>query len=131
MSYREKGQVVPRSAALTVTEAAEWSRKLEDREAARSGRSVSEARLTVARRLGAAPGTLQSLRKGRLKQIAAHVYEGLRALVIRELEHERVALEHELQVLTQTGAHPASNEISSVLAGIAEVRSALGQEPGE
>lgn len=133
MSYLKEGRFVPmstRSAAATVDDARRWSRQLEDREAARSGRPVSEARLTVAQRIGAAPGTLQSLRKNRLKQIAAHVYEGLRALVIRELEHERTALEHELNVLRQTGAHPGSQEVAAVVADLVEVRAALGEGPG-
>lgn len=106
-----------------------WSRTLEDREASRSGRRLADARRDVARRTGVNPGTLENLRNGRLKAIAVHVYERLRAGVIREIEAEMRHLEHELTILRQTGVDPRSDEATAVLASIETVRAALGLPP--
>lgn len=107
-------------------QARDWTRRLEDREAARSGLSVKEARPIVARRLGVAPGTLESVRKGRLKTIAAHIYDRLRLNVVAELQAEMRALEHELHVLQATGVDPRDSAIDEVVADLAKVRLALG-----
>lgn len=103
-----------------------WARALEDREAARSGLSVATAREAVARRVTVPAGTLENLRKGRLKAIAVHVYDRLRAGLIRELEAEVRHLEHELQILRSTGADPREGEIAAVVASLAKAREALG-----
>ena len=131
MRITREGLNMSSSAAATVDDARRWAKFLEDREAKRSGQNVDEARPAVARRVGAAPGTLQNLRKNRLKSIAAHVYGGLRAWVIRELEAEKAALEHELQILRQQGVDPREEQVEEAQASLAEVRSALGLEPAE
>ena len=102
-----------------------WSRKLEDGEARRSSCTIDEARPVVARRLGVSPGALEGLRKGRVKVIAAHVYDSLRAAVIRELHAEIRGLEHELSILRATGCRPDHPEIQEVVALIETARTAL------
>lgn len=118
------------TAARDVRQAAEWSTLLENREAARSGIRVVDARRTVARRVGAMPGTLENLRNRRLKGIAAHIYDRLRARVIRELESEMRHLEHELHILKQTGVGPSDRETEAVVASLAKVRQTLGLPNG-
>lgn len=113
-------------ATTYVDQARDWTRTLEDREAARSGATLREVRPVVARHAGVMPGTLENLRNGRLKSIAAHVYARLRAAVIRELENEVRHLEHELISLRATGADPRENEVAAVVANLAQVRAALG-----
>lgn len=131
MRITPEGLNMSSSAAATVDDARRWAKFLEDREAARTGLPVQDARPAVARRVGAAPGTLQNLRKNRLKSIAAHVYGGLRAWVIRELEAEKAALEHELQILRQQGLDPREVQVEEATSSLAEVRAALGLEPAE
>jgi hypothetical protein len=103
-----------------------WARIMEDREAARSGQPIKLARKTVSRRVGVSPGTLENLRKGRLKAIAAHWYDNLRAGVIAELETELRHVEHEIQIARQSGLDPASGEAHALLASEARIREALG-----
>lgn len=112
-----------------VEHARDLARTLEDREAARSQLRLVEARPIVARRLGTAPGTLENLRNGRLKTIAAHVYAALRQAVVGELEKELRHLEHELHLLRQTGSDPRGDEAAAVVSDIAKVRSALSLPP--
>ena len=103
-----------------------WTRALEDGEASRSGTKVSEARLVIARQTSIAPGTLENIRKGRLKTIAVDVYDRLRASVIRKLESELQHVQHELQVARQTGVDPRSEHFQSAQASEARIRAALG-----
>jgi hypothetical protein len=109
-----------------VENAQSWARTLEDREAARAGVRLHDAREAVARRVIVPTGTLENLRKGRLKAIAVHVYDRLRSGLIRELEAEVRHLEHELQILRATGADPRENEIAAVVASLQHARQALG-----
>jgi transcriptional regulator with XRE-family HTH domain len=118
------------TAEASVDRAREWSTLLENREAFRTGRSLKEARKEVARREGVSPGTLENLRRGRLKTIATHWYERLRGALIRELMMEVRRLEHEITILNQTGVDPRSDEVASVVADLARVRQALGLPPG-
>jgi hypothetical protein len=109
-----------------VERAASWARRLEDREAKRSGSPIVLARDAVARRTLIAAGTLENLRKGRLKAIAAHVYESLRAAMVRELASEVRSLEQEIDALVASGADARASEIRAILASLQEARKALG-----
>lgn len=114
------------SAVANVEHAQGFARRLEEREAVRSGAPLSVVRPVVARRIGISPGTLENLRRGRLKDVRKGVFDSLRAGVIQELEAEMRRCEHELAVLRQIGTDPRSDEISSVEASLASAREALG-----
>lgn len=114
------------TATAYLDRAKNWTRTLEDHEALRSGVKVKEARTIVARKVGIAPGTLENLRNGRVKAIAAHIYDRLRAAVIGDLETELRRLTHELQILRQTGVDPRDSEMAEVASDLAKVRAALG-----
>lgn len=102
-----------------------WAKLLEDREAAKSGQPLATAREAVARRIGVLPGTLENLRKNRLKGIAAHLYDQLRGGVIRALELELAHVEHELQIARQAGFDPREREIEALVASRARLRTTL------
>lgn len=108
--------------------AQQWERMLVTDEATRSHCLEKEAREIVARRAGISPGTLENLRNGRLKQIAAHVYGSLRGLVIRELEAEIARLEHELTVARQTSVRPDDDAIFAAAAQLAAARQLIGRK---
>ena len=114
------------SAVAYVEQARGWAKTLEDRARHDGAPSLTDARIAVSRRTGVSPGTLENLRKNRLKAIAAHVYDSLRGGVIRALEAELRHLEHELTILRQTGVDPRSNATAAVTSDIQKVRSALG-----
>jgi hypothetical protein len=79
----------------------------------------------VARKVKVGLGTLQNLRRGRLKSIPVDVYERLRAAVTRELEHEIKRLEAELVVARQGAVDPRSDEVGEVEAHLQAAREAL------
>src|SRR3990167_4016477 len=101
------------SAVAYVERARSWARTLEDRERQGGAFTLTDAREAVSHRTGVSPGTLENLRKNRLKAIAAHVYDSLRAGVIRALEAELRHLEHEITILRQTGLDPRSDAHSA------------------
>lgn len=118
------------SALAYIEQAREWTTRLEASEVEKGNAdNLREARVIVARDVGAAPGTLENLRNRRLKGIAAHLYDRLRARVLRELEAEMRALSHEIQILKIIGTDPRSSEMEAAEASLADVREALGLPP--
>lgn len=103
-----------------------WARSLEDREAASTGRSLVAARRSLARKIKIAPGTLENLRKGRIKAVAADVYARLHEAVDRQLYAEMRRLEHEYQLVQQQGLDPRSLDHQAILADMAKIKTAMG-----
>ncbi len=105
--------------------ARDWASALEEREQTRSGVSLPNARATVARRIGVAPGSLENLRRGRSKGVRAFLYEKIRAAFIRECEQEMARLAHELEMARQAGLRSDSVEIGEIKAHFAALRELL------
>lgn len=104
------------------------SRRLEDTEAALLGVRVERARAEVAPRIGLLPGTMASLRKGRIKDVRGKLYQKLRSAFIQHLQAELTALLHEFQVIMATGVPLSSDEAVAVRSGIMQIRQALALE---
>lgn len=117
------------SAAEFVDRARGWERVLVGKESARSGRSSNAARQRVASKVGVAPGTLENLRRGRLKDITAHLYAKLHASVIAELEAELRHVEQELEIARAAGLDVAAGATFSLVANEARLKEALGLTP--
>lgn len=103
-----------------------WADRLESIEIARTGLPRKTIRPIVARKAGVALGTLENIRRGRVKDPRASVVERIRSALLREIESEIRAHEHEKQTLIQTGADPRSPSLQEVDAGLAALRKAIG-----
>jgi len=99
---------------------------LEEREQKRSGLSLADARRIVARRANVAPGTLENLRKRRLKSSDVGWYTRLRLLLIEELKQEMREHDREIKMLVALGADPRSDEMAQAEAGLKAIEKALG-----
>jgi hypothetical protein len=126
MGQRIHRQRISMTAAAYVDRAREWERKLVDREAARTGLPVNAARKAVSQRLAMPQGTLENLRRNRLKAIAAHWYDALRAAVIADLQAELRHVQHDLQIAHQTGLDPRTGAFFSLAESEARLKAALG-----
>lgn len=73
-------------------------RWMEDAEAQSRGVTVRMVRPIVAREIGVPPGTLEDIRKGRLKSLRGHVERAIDAALVKFLEAQKKAIEHELGV---------------------------------
>ena len=106
------------SALVMSGDTREIARVLEDLEAKRLGK-LSVARERLARQVGCAPGTLETLRKGRLKRIERWLHDKLEALLVHEIEAEirRLTLELETHRRTRGGA-PCSQKMASLVAAV-------------
>ena len=118
------------TAAVYADRARGWAIALEEEEAAKRGLDrVDDARPFVSRRTGVPAGTLRSLRKRRLKTVAADVYDLLNQAAVDRLERRLKSLEHELDLTRQQGLDARPHDAAAVEADIASVRAALGLKP--
>lgn len=105
------------------------ARVLEDRETERVGK-LPIARQSLARRVGCAPGTLESLRKGRLKRVERWLHDKLEALLVGEIESEIRRLTHELETYRRTrGDAPGAPEMARLVAAIEDAQRLIGKGP--
>ncbi|GGE36200.1 hypothetical protein GCM10007276_12090 [Agaricicola taiwanensis] len=111
---------------MSLNEASHWTGELERRASQRTGQPIAQARAAIARRVGAMPGTLENLRKGRLNDIGRGLYERIRLALIDELSSEVRRLEHEIQTLRQIGVGCGSREMAEAIAHLEKARAALG-----
>jgi hypothetical protein len=109
------------------TEARNLTRVLVDQEARRRGTYDGAYRI-VARTIGASPGTIENILRGRLKRVSGWLRDALRARVIAEMESEIVRLQHEIAVLRQAGVDPRSNEMAAVRADLSAILEAIGRD---
>lgn len=116
------------SSQVFTDRARHWSKWLEASERRRHGRSQIDARLRLATRAGTTPGTLENLRKGRLKDVGTALYERLRRLMIDELRAEAAAHEHEIALLLELGQHVGDREIEEAQTSLRQIRAVLARE---
>lgn len=116
-----------REAKVTFVECPErrWTHWLVRREANRAAVPVVVARKAVARKAGLPPGTVENIDRGRAKRIERRVFEALRGLVIRELEREITAHQHELAVCRQCGLDAREDTVGEVETHLAAARKAM------
>lgn len=117
-------QIEDEMSALEFT-AREWATALETTERKRSGASIPNARRSVARRIGVAPGSLENLSRGRTKGVRAFLYERIRAAFIRECEQELKRLAHELEMARQAGLRVDGDEVGEIEAHFAAIKELL------
>jgi len=115
----------PSNEDKTSMSACAWVRQLEDKEAARIGQPVPVARGFLARRLKVAPGTLENMRRGRVKEPSASLFEKIKGAWVRELEREIQALSHELEMVRQSGAGPDQQQVIAVETLLAQAKKLL------
>jgi hypothetical protein len=109
------------------TTARDWVIRLEDAEKRRSGVPLQIARRAVARKIGAAPGTLENIRRGRTKGVRGWIFERLSSAVVAEIQFEIASLEHDLQMARQSGVGAHEGEIRAMDSRRADLRAVIRQ----
>ena len=89
-------------------------------------RSGEGWRAHLARALGCAPGTLENLRRARLKGVRAALAERLSALLVRELAREIENLEHELAMARAGARRVDADAQRAAVSALAEARRLIG-----
>lgn len=106
-------------------EACQLVKRLIEYERNRAG-SRPRALRNVARFVGALPGTIENLDRGRSKNIAGWLRDALRARLIKELEAELARQYQERDANMAVGTDPRSNAMAANKADIAAILAALG-----
>ncbi|MBB3771478.1 hypothetical protein FHS55_002077 [Angulomicrobium tetraedrale] len=127
MSSTGDGRMIRANAFSDEDLASHLVKRLEKKEAEGTGLNITAVRPLVARRVGLSPGTMENLRRGRIKAIKKHVYEWLLATVDRELASEIRKLETERAFLAAKAGRAPESEVRAVDASLQAARAALGE----
>lgn len=124
MSIRD-GEINQMNAVSDIEAVHRFARKIEDAEAKRLGVRVTEARVSLARRLRTSPGTLENIRRLRTKIVPAWLMARIRAEFVSLLQSEIVRLEHEIHLARQAGEHPSDDALASAQTQVEAARQVL------
>lgn len=91
----------------------------------RAGAALPVARAALARRIGVSPGTLESIRRGRVKRIAHDIFCKLHSAMERQLEKEIEAATHELAILRAAGPRVDEAALGEAVDAVARARAAI------
>lgn len=105
--------------------AADMLIRLEDSEAKRLGARVAEVRTVLARHMRAGVGTLRNIRRGRRKTIPAWLMNAIRSELVRVLEQQIAALEHDLQIYRQVNGGHRSDALAAIETALARHKETL------
>lgn len=128
MSSTDDGQIAEcrtMNAAVDIDLANRFARVLEDSEARRLGVRITTARDSVARRLKIAPGTLENIRRFRIKTIPNWLMARIRTEFVAVLQTEIRRLEHEIHLARQIGDDPRENILVAAETQLAEAKALL------
>ena len=102
-----------------------FARRLEDAEAKRLGVRVTEARISLARRLRTSPGTLENIRRLRTKIVPNWLMARIKAEFVSVLQNEIARLEHEITIAKQIGTHHSDDLLAEAETQLAAAREIL------
>jgi hypothetical protein len=104
------------------------ARSLERSEARRIGTTPTQARKSVARRLGITKDTLENFLYRRTKVVPHWLMSCVRSELVSALQLEVQNLEHEIQLHRQAGSDHSGSALVSVEAQLAAARQILDEE---
>lgn len=129
MASNEDGEFIHMSTATAdMFNARRMVVRIEDTEAERRNETVNKVRPAVARRLRAAPGTLENIRRYRSKVIPSWLMDRIRAEFVALLMTEIQGLEHEVQIARQIGSNRRDDTLAAAEAQLAAARQVLDGE---
>jgi len=102
--------------------------RLESIETQRLGTDPRSVRDRIASRLNALPGTLENVRRFRLKTVPSWLIERLRSALIESLQHEVRRLEAEIALHRQAGDRPDADEIFKAATALENAKKILNGE---
>lgn len=115
----------PMNAMSDVSTVNHFTRALENAEARRLGIRITKARGNVAKRIGVSPGTLENLRRLRVKVVPNWLMNKIRSELIAVLQLEIQRLEHEVHLARQIGLGHCDDTLIAAETQLAKVREIL------
>jgi hypothetical protein len=102
-----------------------FARAIEDAEARRLGVRISEARISLARHLRTSPGTLENIRRRRIKIVPNWLMARIKAEFVSVLQSEIARLEHEITIARQVGTHHSDGVLQEAQAQVFAAKEVL------
>lgn len=124
MSIRD-GESIQMNAMTDIEAVHRFARTLEDAEAKRLGVRMTEARISLARRLRTSPGTLENIRRLRTKIVPAWLMTRIRREFVSLLQAEILRLENEINIARQTGVDHSDDNLQAAQAQVVAAREIL------
>lgn len=124
MSIRD-GEFAKMNAVSDIEAVHRFARTIEDAEARRLGVRISEARISLARRLRTSPGTLENIRRLRTKIVPNWLMARIKAEFVSVLQNEIARLEHEIHIAKQTGLHHSDDALQAAESQVVAAREIL------
>lgn len=109
---------------------AQWVEALERDCMQRDGVKLPEARVTIARRLGIAPGTLENIARGRKKSVAGWIEQKIKDAFSNALQSEIRRLEAELELVRARDGGIRDDALASADAALARARELVNEAKG-
>lgn len=121
------------TASLDIERASGIARYLEDREAERTGATVTQARRSIAGRMKVPAGLLERLRKKKdqIKALPSHYYRSLCLAFEQEVAREIKRLEDELAITRTTRMELSHDEVEETVALIEKAKNRLNRLRGD
>lgn len=124
MSIRD-GEFNQMNAVSDIEAVHRFARVIEDAEAKRLGVRITEARISLARRLRTSPGTLENIRRLRTKIVPNWLMARMKAEFVSVLQNEIARLEHEISVAKQVGTHHSDDALQAAETQVVAAREIL------
>lgn len=122
MSIRHRRINEPQMQATFEDIARQWVTGLEDAESRETGQPIRVARHYVARKTGVSAGTLENIRRGRLKRIGTTIADRLQAYMVRQLQSEIMKKQNDLEMVLRCRGGAAGNEVAELQEAIARAQ---------
>ncbi len=119
------GEFAKMNAVSDIEAVHRFARTIEDAEARRLGVRISEARISLARRLRTSPGTLENIRRLRTKIVPNWLMARIKAEFVSVLQNEIARLEHEIHIAKQTGLHHSDDALQAAESQVVAAREIL------
>lgn len=107
----------------------EWIVEAEDNEVRRSGNERPTARNTIASRIGISAGTIDSIRRRRIKDLRGSIRDRIVDFMVGDLEKEMARLQHNLEMARLCSDRPDADAVIEAQTLLARAKRLIEEKP--
>jgi hypothetical protein len=123
MSIHDQGINHPMTSMTFDDVARKWVAELEKAEASRTGLKRDKVRKSLAGKIGIAPGTIENIRRRRIKDFRrGGIGELIRSYMVHHLQLEIQRKTNDLQMVLECGKNPSADEVARLRGAIAKAQ---------
>jgi hypothetical protein len=107
----------------------DWIVEAEDNEVRRSGNERAAARNTIASKIGISAGTIENLRRRRIKDLRGSIRDRIVDFMVGDLEKEMARLQHNLEVARLCADRPDADAVIEAQTLLARAKRLIEEKP--